>query len=165
MLLAIALVIGLTLDQRRLPSAILGDPVPQFELTRVANADQTINPKALFQQPSILNVWASWCIACRAEHPLLMSLAEQNDVPIYGLNYKDQRQEALRWLAYFGNPYRLSAYDDLGKVGNDLGVYGLPETCVVDSHGIVQYKHIGPLSEEILTTEILPLIDRLRGKL
>lgn len=109
----------------------------------------------------LLNVWASWCVSCREEHPLLVDLSRQNIVPIVGLNYKDQREAGLRWLAEHGDPYLLSAWDVDGVVGINYGVYGVPETFVIDKSGIVRYKHIGPVTPEALRTKLLPLIQEL----
>ena len=111
----------------------------------------------------MLNVWASWCVACRAEHPVLLELAKKNVVTLYGLNYKDNREDALRWLDYYGNPYVESALDLDGKVGIDFGVYGVPETFIVDKKGIIRYKQIGPITDDILEDTILPIISKLEG--
>jgi cytochrome c biogenesis protein CcmG/thiol:disulfide interchange protein DsbE len=111
---------------------------------------------------SLLNVWASWCVACREEHPVLMALARQGIVNIYGLNYKDTRADATRWLQQFGDPYQVSAFDEQGTVGIDYGVYGVPETYVIDKQGIIRHKVIGAVNEENLQKEILPLIKELQ---
>jgi cytochrome c biogenesis protein CcmG/thiol:disulfide interchange protein DsbE len=109
----------------------------------------------------VLNVWASWCVACREEHPLLVEFARKRVVPIYGLNYKDQREDASAWLARFGNPYDASLFDDDGRVGIDFGVYGVPETFVIDQNGVVRLKHIGPITPDVLATKIEPLLKKL----
>jgi cytochrome c biogenesis protein CcmG, thiol:disulfide interchange protein DsbE len=111
-----------------------------------------------------LNVWASWCVSCRDEHPLLVNLAKSGVVPIYGLNYKDRRDDALAWLARFGNPYAASVSDAEGKVGIDYGVYGVPETYIVDDKGMIRHKHIGPITPEVLEAKILPLVKELNAK-
>lgn len=111
----------------------------------------------------MLNVWASWCVACRDEHPVLVELSKLGIVPIYGLNYKDQRDTAMQWLKQFGNPYEISIVDADGKVGINYGVYGVPETYVIDKQGIIRYKHIGPVTVESLKNKILPLIKELKG--
>lgn len=112
----------------------------------------------------MINVWASWCVSCRAEHAVLVDLAKRDLVTIYGLNYKDKRDDALRWLEDFGNPYIESAQDIDGKTGIDFGVYGVPETFIVDKQGIIRYKQIGPITEEILDKTILPIINKLDGQ-
>ena len=109
----------------------------------------------------VLNVWASWCVSCRDEHPVLVELARTGLVPIYGLNYKDQRDEGLKWLKQFGNPYKLSAIDAKGQVGIDYGVYGVPETYVIDKKGVIRYKQIGPVTPGILENKVLPLVKKL----
>ena len=111
----------------------------------------------------ILNVWASWCVACRQEHPLLVAYAKSSQVPIYGLNYKDEPAAGLKWLADFGNPYTASLADRDGRVGIDFGVYGVPETFVIDGEGVIRYKHIGPLTPEVLRDTIDPLLKQLHG--
>ena len=163
LVLAVFLGVGLTLNPRLLPSPLIGKSMPEFSLERLDDAAQLVQSPQIFGEPALLNVWASWCVACRQEHPLLMSLAKKTDVPIIGLNYKDQRLDAQGWLARYGNPYQFSAYDHRGKVGIDLGVYGVPETFVVDGRGIIQYKHVGPVTEAVLKEQILPLIASLRG--
>ena len=161
--LVIFLGIGLTRDPHLVPSPLIDKPVPEFSLPRLTDTEQLLGSSDLKGQVSLLNVWASWCVACRAEHPVLVDLAKKNVVTLYGLNYKDNREEALRWLEYYGNPYKESAHDLDGKVGIDFGVYGVPETFVVDKQGIIRYKQIGPITEDILKETILPLIARLEG--
>lgn len=156
------LAIGLTLDPREVPSPFIGKPAPHFSLPQVAEASKTLSNDDFRGQVSLLNVWASWCVSCRQEHPLLIQLAKQNVVPIYGLNYKDDRDAALGWLQQFGNPYRASAFDADGRVGIDWGVYGVPETFVVDKQGIIRYKQTGPVTEEVLRLKLLPLIEQLQ---
>jgi cytochrome c biogenesis protein CcmG/thiol:disulfide interchange protein DsbE len=111
----------------------------------------------------LLNVWASWCVACRDEHPTLLALSKARVVPIVGLNYKDTRPEGLGWLNQFGNPYDVSAFDRDGRVGIDFGVYGVPETFVIDKRGVIRMKHIGPLTPEVIQTRIAPLVKELNG--
>jgi cytochrome c biogenesis protein CcmG/thiol:disulfide interchange protein DsbE len=110
----------------------------------------------------VLNVWASWCVSCREEHPLLVELSRRKEVPLYGLNYKDQRGEALRWLAEHGNPYVMSIFDADGRTGIDYGVYGVPETYVIDKAGVIRMKHIGPVTPTVLETKLLPLVKELQ---
>ncbi|HLA74753.1 MAG TPA: DsbE family thiol:disulfide interchange protein [Gammaproteobacteria bacterium] len=162
-LLVVFLARGLYLDPHQVPSPLIGKPAPDFVLPQVQDATQQIARKDLLGKVTLLNVWASWCVACRQEHPLLVELARTGAVNIYGLNYKDKREDALRWLDQLGNPYLVSAFDETGKVGIDYGVYGVPETYVIDRQGIIRYKLIGPLTEENLRDKILPLVKELQG--
>lgn len=154
--------VGLTLDPRRVPSPLVDKPMPPFELPRLKVGDQLISDRDLKGRVSLFNVWASWCVACRQEHPVLLDLARTGEVPIYGLNYKDQRSDALNWLAQLGDPYVATAFDLEGRVGIDWGVYGVPETFVIDPQGIIRYKQIGPVTPKALQEEILPLVRRLQ---
>jgi cytochrome c biogenesis protein CcmG/thiol:disulfide interchange protein DsbE len=160
--MVIFLAIGLRLDPREVPSPFIGKPAPRFSLPQVADAGKTFGDEDLKGQVSLLNVWASWCVSCRQEHPILIELAKQNVAPIYGLNYKDERNAALDWLQRFGNPYRSSGFDADGKIGIEWGVYGVPETFVIDKQGIIRYKQTGPVTEEILQQKLLPLIRQLQ---
>lgn len=166
--------VGLTLDPRKLPSTKIDKPAPDFTLTQLLDEGKTISPSDLKGQVYLLNVWASWCVACRQEHPLLMELAKSGAIPIYGLNYKDvpqpedpfdhpKRANAERFLALLGNPYTASAYDEDGRVAIDYGVYGAPETFLIDKEGIIRYKHIGPLTGDVLVNDILPMAKQLEG--
>lgn len=156
--------IGLTLNPREVPSPLIGKPTPAFQLSRVADAGQTLSPEDFKGQVALVNVWASWCVSCRQEHPVLLQLARQNVVPIYGLNYKDQREAAQGWLNQHGNPYIASAFDADGRVGINWGVYGVPETFVIDKAGLIRHKHTGPVTPESLDQELLPLIRQLQGE-
>lgn len=152
-------------NPRDIPSPLLGKPAPAFELPSVADPEALVNSDVFAQHPvSVLNVWASWCVACRQEHPYLMELSRRGEVPIYGLNYKDERNEARRWLAQFGDPYVTSAFDQEGKTGIDFGVYGVPETFVIDRRGMVLYKHIGPVTPDTWQAKIRPVIEQARAK-
>ena len=163
--LAIILGIGLTRDPKLVPSPLIDKPAPTFELSRLYEPEQTFSEKDFIGQVSILNVWASWCGACRQEHPFLMKLAEEKAITIYGLNYKDTRADAKRWLQqYGGNPYNVIGYDDSGRAGMDWGVYGVPETFLIDKKGRVRYKHVGPLHSEIWQEQLLPLIQKLQAE-
>ncbi|OGT84270.1 MAG: thiol:disulfide interchange protein [Gammaproteobacteria bacterium RIFCSPLOWO2_02_FULL_61_13] len=155
--------IGLRMDPRRVPSPFIGKPAPAFDLPQLHAPGQRLTQEILRGRPVLLNVWASWCVECRHEHGLLLQLARQQQVPIYGLNYKDPRADALRWLEEFGNPYVISAVDEEGGVGIDYGVYGVPETFVVDAAGIIRYKHIGALTEKAVNETILPLLNSGKG--
>lgn len=158
--LVVVLAVGLRLDPRYVPSPLIDKPAPEFTLTRLADPAATVARKDLLGRPLLLNVWASWCSACRVEHPLLVELARQG-VEIVGLNYKDTRAEAAAWLESHGNPYRDSIFDPDGALGLDLGVYGVPETFVLDASGVIRYKQVGPLTPEAWTTEVKPLLSRL----
>ncbi len=153
---------GLTLNPREVPSPLVGKAAPEFSLPRLHDPRAVFSPRELAGHVWLLNVWASWCSGCREEHPLLMRLAESGEVPIYGLDYKDRRDDALAWLKRFGNPYPVSALDESGRTGIDYGVYGVPETYVIDKRGTIRYKHIGPLDDEVLGTKVLPLIRELQ---
>jgi cytochrome c biogenesis protein CcmG/thiol:disulfide interchange protein DsbE len=127
------------------------------------NPEKTIRREDLLGKVWMLNVWASWCVACREEHPLLVEFSRKKLLPIYGLNYKDDRAAGLRWIANFGNPYDASLFDNDGRVGIDWGVYGVPETFIVDREGIIRFKQIGPLTPEVIRTQIEPLVRQLNG--
>ncbi len=161
--LALLLGVGLQLNPREVPSPLMNKPAPAFNLPQLHQPDQTLGPEALRGQVWLLNVWASWCTSCRLEHPVLVDLARSARVPIYGLNYKDQRSDALVWLERFGNPYQATMYDPKGLVGLDYGVYGTPETFVIDQQGVIRHKQVGPLTVEVLEKTILPLVRRLRA--
>jgi cytochrome c biogenesis protein CcmG/thiol:disulfide interchange protein DsbE len=163
LVLTVFLAIGLTLDPKEVPSPFIGKPAPEFTLPEVSDSTKTLNPRALKGQVFLLNVWASWCVSCRQEHSVLLELAKRNLVPLYGLNYKDERGSALRWLEQLGNPYIASGFDADGRVGIDWGVYGVPETFLIDRAGVVRYKHTGPLTRDVLETKLLPLIRQLQG--
>ena len=153
---------GLSLDPKHVPSAQLGKPLPQFKLPILGDPHVALTPTSLMGHVVLLNVWASWCEACIEEQPFLLQLAHEG-VSIYGVNYKDNREDAKQWLAKWGNPYRLVGEDTLGKVSIDLGVYGAPETFLVDKAGIIRYRHVGELNERIWHDEFLPLISQLEG--
>jgi len=161
--LAVLLAVGLGKDPREVPSPLIDKPAPAFTLTRLDDANVTIKRDDLLGQVWMLNVWASWCVACREEHPLLVEFSRKKLMPIYGLNYKDKRPDGLQWLARFGNPYDASIFDVDGKVGIDYGVYGVPETFIIDKQGVVRYKQIGPLTPEVLRDRIEPLLRKLNA--
>ncbi len=162
LILVAFLFIGLGLNPREVPSPLIGKPAPDFQLPSVTAPQEQVGLEDLSREVSLFNVWASWCVSCRQEHPLLVELSRQGVVPIYGLNYKDERGDAVRWLRSLGDPYRASAYDVDGRVGLDWGVYGVPETFVVDREGIIRHKHTGPVTPQVWEQELLPLIRRLR---
>ena len=160
--LALMLGWGLTHDPREIPSTLIGKPLPQFSLPPVKGRSLGLSNVDLINEVSLVNVFASWCIACREEHPLLLKIRADGGVPIHGLNYKDAPDDAARWLDTFGDPYTRTGADINGRVGIDWGVYGVPETFVIGKDGRIAYKHIGPLTPEALDRIILPLIRRLR---
>lgn len=152
---------GLNLNPREVPSPLIDKPAPEFSLPSLEDPATTVSLNDLKGQVSLFNVWATWCGACRAEHGALMQLAEAG-VKIYGLDYKDDREDAKRWLLRYGNPYVANAFDEAGRVAIDWGVYGAPETFIVDRNGIIRYKHIGPITTETINTRIMPLINQLK---
>jgi cytochrome c biogenesis protein CcmG, thiol:disulfide interchange protein DsbE len=163
-LLAALLLRGLSLDPKLVPSPLIGKTMPAFRLARLEDPSMTLSDSDLRGKVSMLNVWATWCVSCRAEHKVLLQLANTGKVNLYGLDYKDDRNDAKRWLSQLGNPYRANAFDENGRVGINWGVYGTPETFIMDRQGIIRHKHIGPLTREVLDNEILPLIARLEAE-
>jgi cytochrome c biogenesis protein CcmG/thiol:disulfide interchange protein DsbE len=162
LVLAVFLAIGLSLNPREVPSPLIDKPAPTFRLAQLREPDKTMSLEEMRGQVWLLNVWASWCTPCLEEHPRLLELSSAKTVPIVGLNYKDSRDAALKWLARHGDPYSAIVIDPDGRVGIDYGVYGVPETFVIDRQGVIRYKHIGPVTTETLQEEILPLILGLR---
>lgn len=156
------LAVGLNRDPQEVPSPLINKPAPAFEIAQLEQSNKTFSPDSMKGQVWILNVWASWCVACREEHPVLVELAKSQVAPVIGLDYKDKREDALAMLARQGNPYVLSAYDANGRVGIDYGVYGVPETYVIDRAGVIRFKHIGPITSQILNQKIYPLISELK---
>ena len=163
LVLAVFLAAGLGLNPREVPSPLIDKAAPAFRLPQLQDPGKTLGTQDLKGKVWILNVWASWCVACLEEHPILVEFSKQNVLPIYGLNYKDRREDALKWLGKHGNPYTLSMEDNDGRVGIDYGVYGVPETYVIDRNGIIRYKRIGPVTVQILQQKILPLVRQLQG--
>ena len=159
--LLVLLGVGLTLNPRQVPSPLIGKAAPPFELPRLDQPAKTFTQKEMLGDVWVLNVWASWCPPCLAEHPVVTELAK--NVPVVGLNYKDAREDALPWLARNGNPYQLTVYDGNGRIAIDYGVYGVPETYVIDRKGVIRYKHIGPLTPEDAQKKVVPLVKELRG--
>lgn len=164
-LLVVLLVVGLIKAKyvRDVPSPLIGKPVPEFSIATVEDQSQTLSHTDLKGEVSLVNIWASWCVSCRAEHKLLNEIASQG-VKIYGINYKDELTDARRWLAAFGNPYVKSAHDITGRAGIDWGVYGTPETFVIDKNGKIRYKHTGPVYKKDMDKKILPLIKELKAE-
>jgi cytochrome c biogenesis protein CcmG/thiol:disulfide interchange protein DsbE len=153
------LAVGLRLNPREVPSPLVGKPAPAFELPRLAAPDKTFTQKDMLGSVWVMNVWASWCPPCLVEHPVVTELAKT--IPVIGLNYKDAREDALPWLKRNGNPYRLSVYDAAGRIAIDYGVYGVPETYVIDRKGVIRYKHIGPLTPQVSREKLQPLLQEL----
>jgi len=154
--------VGLTRDPREVPSPLVGKPAPAFVLAQLHDPARSLGTADLRGQVWLLNVWASWCVSCRVEHPLLMQLSKANIVPVVGLDYKDKPEEGKAWLAAQGDPYKASIMDIDGRVGIDWGVYGVPETFVIDKQGVIRHKHIGPVTAEALQKTILPLVRSLQ---
>lgn len=153
--------IGQGRDIKEVPSPLIGKPVPVFELPLLFDADKTFSSEQLKGKVTLVNVWASWCVACRYEHALLVKLSRDPDISIIGINYKDERAAALQWLRDLGNPYEVSIFDFDGRAAIDWGVYGVPETFIVDKQGIIRYKLTGPVTEKNLEAKILPLVKQL----
>ncbi|HMN43995.1 MAG TPA: DsbE family thiol:disulfide interchange protein [Povalibacter sp.] len=150
--------VGLGRDKETLPSPLIGKPAPQFSLPSVGGSSPTVSTSDFAGRPYVLNVWATWCVGCRQEHEALLEIASRGEVPIVGLNWKDDMQLALQWLQQLGNPYVATAFDEEGRVAIDWGVYGAPETFLVDASGKVIHKHVAPMTVEIWEREFLPLL-------
>ena len=179
--LVILLAVGLGLNPRDVPSPLIGKPAPAFSLARLDAPDQRFSPQEMRGRVWLLNVWATWCVSCRQEHPVLVEMARSRAVPLIGLNYKEVRgdgefdmgkmsaadekklafERAEKWLATHGNPYTLTVMDLDGRVGIDYGVYGVPETYVIDKAGIIRMKHTGPITPDVFAGTLLPLIGEL----
>jgi cytochrome c biogenesis protein CcmG/thiol:disulfide interchange protein DsbE len=164
MVLAIFLYVGLGLNPHEVPSPLINKPAPAFTLPQLHDTTKRFSSQDMKGQVWLLNVWASWCVSCREEHPVLMALAHKNIVPILGLDYKDKNDDGEAWLRNGGNPYTLVATDADGRVGIDYGVYGVPETYLIDKQGVIRYKQIGAITHENLQKNILPLIAELQAK-
>ena len=159
--LVLLLGVGLTLNPREVPSPLVGKPAPAFELPLLHAPDKTFSQKDMLGQVWVLNVWASWCPPCLVEHPVITALAQSRLAPVVGLNYKDAREDALPWLQKHGDPFKLTAYDAAGRIAIDYGVYGVPETYVIDRKGVIRYKHIGPITPQVAEKKLRPLIQEL----
>jgi len=158
------LAIGLQLNPREVPSPLIGKPAPTFDLPLLMEPDKRFSQKEMLGKVWMLNVWASWCPPCLVEHPVVTRIAQSGLVPVVGLNYKDQRDDALPWLKRNGDPYQLIVFDPNGRIGIDYGVYGVPETYVIDRQGVIRYKQIGPLTADVVQKKIEPLVRELNGK-
>ncbi|MCU7928789.1 MAG: DsbE family thiol:disulfide interchange protein [Candidatus Thiodiazotropha sp. (ex Dulcina madagascariensis)] len=155
---------GLGMNPREIPSPLIGKSVPEFSLPTVENAETMVKSENLLGKVYLLNVWATWCVSCRAEHETLVHLSRSGKVEIVGLNWKDDRDKALAWLKRLGDPYIINIFDQKGRTAIDLGVYGAPETFLVDSKGVIHYKHAGPISMELFNKTLLPMIEDLKRK-
>ena len=164
LIMGILLGIGLTHDPRLVPSPLVGKPVPDFRLAPVQGRTLGLATEDLRGEVAVVNVFASWCVACRDEHPLWMELARQRALPIHGLNYKDAPADAERWLAQLGDPYTRTGADRDGRVGIDWGVYGVPETFVIDKHGVIRDKIVGPITRQSVAERLLPLVRLLQAE-
>ncbi|MDD2883140.1 MAG: DsbE family thiol:disulfide interchange protein [Rhodoferax sp.] len=160
--LLIFLGVGLTRDPSVIPSPLIGKPAPLFTAPHLQSPDQIFSPKDMLGKVWLLNTWASWCVACRQEHPILVEFAKTKTIPVVGLNYKDKEADGLKWLARYGDPYDLTVTDKDGRIGIDFGVYGVPESFLIDKNGIIRYKQIGPITNEALSDKIIPLIRELQ---
>jgi cytochrome c biogenesis protein CcmG/thiol:disulfide interchange protein DsbE len=159
--LVVFLAVGLKLDPKHIPSPFIGKPAPEFSLPELHRPDRVISNAEMQGKVWLLNVWASWCVSCRAEHDVVKKFVSMNLAPVYGLNYKDKPEEAKAWLKNLGDPYQASLVDVSGDTGIDWGVYGVPETFVMDKKGIVRFKHVGPITEQSLQEKIVPLVREL----
>ena len=164
MIVAIFLFVGLGLNPHEVPSPLVGKPAPAFSLPQLHEPDKQFSLQDMKGKVWLFNVWASWCTACEHEHPVFMDLARQNLVPILGMDYKDKREDGIAWLRRGGDPYSLIVSDVEGRVGIDYGVYGVPETYLIDKQGVIRYKHIGMVTEKDLSEKILPLVKELQAK-
>jgi cytochrome c biogenesis protein CcmG/thiol:disulfide interchange protein DsbE len=161
-IIALFLFKGLGMNPREIPSPLIGKTVPAFSLPLLEQPETMITEKDLLGKPYLLNVWATWCVSCRAEHETLVQLSRTGLVDIYGLNWKDDRTKAEIWLRRLGNPYVANIVDEKGRTAIDLGVYGAPETFLVDSKGIIHYKHAGPVTPELINGTLLPMLERIK---
>ena len=161
LIVAAFMFVGLGLNPREVPSPLVGKPAPAFTLPQLHESAKQFSPADMKGKVWLLNVWASWCVSCKEEHPVLMELSRRNIVPIYGLDYKDKQADAELWLKKGGDPYVLSVADVEGRIGIDYGVYGVPETYVIDKQGVIRFKHVGPLTPDVIREKIEPLLKEL----
>ena len=161
--LVLLLAVGLRLNPREVPSPLIGRPAPAFELPLLMEPDRKFNEKTMLGRVWILNVWASWCPPCLVEHPVVTQVSRSGMAPVVGLNYKDKREDALPWLKRNGDPFQLVAFDENGRIGIDYGVYGVPETYIIDRQGVIRYKHIGPITPDVVKQDMEPLVRKLNA--
>jgi cytochrome c biogenesis protein CcmG/thiol:disulfide interchange protein DsbE len=157
------LAVGLKLNPREVPSPLIGKPAPAFALTQLGDASKSLGRDDMLGKVWLLNVFASWCTPCLDEHPHLMALARAKQVPLVGMNYKDTRPAATQWLGRHGNPYDAALFDGDGRIGIDFGVYAVPETFIIDKQGVIRFKHIGPVTPEVIQKRIVPLLKELNA--
>lgn len=162
--LGMLLLKGLSLDPNAMPSALLDKPLPEFNLPALADPEQRIQKSDWVGEVALINVWATWCPSCRTEHPYLIDIAEREGIPIYGIDYKDVREDALLWLERLGDPYAANLFDEQGKLGIDLGVFGAPETYLIDHRGFIRYKHIGVVDDRVWREVLKPMVEQLRAE-
>ena len=162
--LVVLLYVGLSLNPREIPSVFIDKPAPDFSLPKLSDPEQMVSNRDMLGKVWMFNVWATWCVSCRSEHHTLMALARTGEVPIVGLNYKDENIPAQTWLDQLGNPYVFNAVDKEGRTGIDYGVYGTPETFIIDKKGVIRHKHTGPIYPEQLEASILPLVRKLKAE-
>ncbi|WP_153916424.1 DsbE family thiol:disulfide interchange protein [Shewanella sp. TC10] len=155
---------GLFLNPQQLDSALEGKPVPAFQLERLETPGEMLTQENLKGEVSLINVWATWCPACKYEHPFLMMLARKNILPIYGVNYRDERAPAIRELSREGDPYAINIFDKDGRLGLDLGVYGAPESFIVDHNGIIRFRYAGPIDRNVWSETLFPMIQQLQAE-
>lgn len=159
------LAVGFTLkDPHLLPSQMIDRPFPEFKLAALNQPDRTLTNADIKGHVALVNVWATWCPNCVMEHPEIMRIAKEDQIPVYGINYNDESPKAIAYLADKGNPYKFNIVDDKGTLGIDLGVYGAPETFIVDAKGVIQYRHVGPVTPEVFQDELKPVIEELRKR-
>ena len=161
--LVLLLAVGLRLNPREVPSPLIGRPAPAFELPLLMEPDKKFSEKTMLGRVWILNVWASWCPPCLVEHPVVTQVSRSGMAPVIGLNYKDKPEDALPWLKRNGDPYQLIAFDGSGRIGIDYGVYGVPETYIIDRQGVIRYKHIGPITADVVKKDMEPLVRKLNA--
>jgi len=161
--LVLLLAVGLRLNPREVPSPLIGKPAPAFELPLLMDPDKKFSEKTMLGKVWILNVWASWCPPCLVEHPVVTQVSRSGMAPVVGLNYKDKREDALPWLKRNGDPFQLVAFDANGRIGIDYGVYGVPETYIIDRQGVIRYKHIGPITADVVKNDMEPLVRKLNA--
>jgi cytochrome c biogenesis protein CcmG/thiol:disulfide interchange protein DsbE len=161
LVLVVFLAIGLGRDPREVPSPLINKAAPTFRLPQLKDPTKTFSAEDMRGKVWVMNVWASWCVSCRDEHPLLLEYSKSGAVPIYGLNWKDRREDALAWLDELGDPYVLNAADLEGRVAIDYGVYGAPETYLIDQNGVIRHKHVGPVTRDVWKDEFMPRVQQL----
>jgi len=162
-ILVVFLAIGLTRDPHEIPSPLIGKPAPEFSAPNLHNPALTLTKQDMLGKVWLLNTWASWCVACREEHPILVEFGKSKMIPIIGLDYKDKDEDGKNWLARYGDPFDVVIADHDARIGIDFGVYGVPESFLIDKAGIIRYKQIGPFTEKVIQEKLIPLIRKLQA--